>query len=91
MAATWDVKITVLDVAARRISVAATRTDSITGQIWTLSILDGIIATAQQKQDMIDNIWSQWQAADAREKQIMTILGQLETQAKQTLEAKEIP
>lgn len=90
MAISWQVTITVLSIERKEISVIATREDDEDpDNPRTYRIPWTEIATPAQKTAAIDKIWSLHQAAIAREGQVSTVVGTLETQAKALLEAKE--
>ena len=90
MAVTWDVQITVLDVATKAVSVAATRTDdSKPTEAKTYNVLYALIPTTAAKLAVLDNIWAQYQADKTRQAQIGAFIGALETDAKANLEARE--
>lgn len=90
MAITWEVKITVLNVERKEISLMATRTDSEDlDNPKTYSVLSGLIQTGQQKLDLMDNIWSQYQTDKTKQVAIDAFMGNLETDAKDNLEARE--
>jgi len=90
MAINWDIKITVLDVARKTVRVTATRTDDADpDNPRTYTILSANIATAEQKVNVLDNIWQQHQADLARQAAIDAFVGDLETAANANLEARE--
>ena len=90
MAISWQVKITVLNIERREISVTATREDDEDPDSpRTYKIPWTEIATPAQKTAVIDKIWSLHQAAIVKEGQVSAVVGTLETQAKTLLEAKE--
>lgn len=90
MAISWNVKITVLDVATKSVSVTATRTDSeLPNDIRTYSVLSAIIVTPVQKLAVLDNIWLQHQVAITKQTTINAFIGALEADAKENLEARE--
>jgi len=93
MAITWDIKITVLDVARKDTSIVATRTDNtdplnIKSEIHT--IINTVLATAAQKIAALELIWSQHLSWQNKQAQISAIVGDLEQQAKVNLEAREV-
>ena len=90
MSISWDVKLIVLDIARREVSVQATRVDSAyPANPKVYSISTALIVTAQQKGQVLDCIWDMHQAAMAREALITTYITPLEAQAKLNLEARE--
>lgn len=90
MAIIWNVKITVLDVATKSVSVTATRTDSESpNDVRTYTVLSAIIATTAQKLAVLDNIWLQHQTAITKQTAINAFIGTLEADAKANLEARE--
>ena len=87
----WAVKINVLDVDRKAVSVTATRTDDTDpDNPERYSVLYAVIDTAKQKTAVLDNIWAQHQANLLRKTQIDSFIGSLESQAKTNLEAREI-
>ncbi len=90
MAISWDVQINVLDVAAQAVSVTATRTDDADPtNPKTYSVAYAVITTSAQKLAVMDNIWSQHQAAVTKESAIGAFIGSLQADAKTNLEARE--
>jgi len=90
MAVTWDVKITVLDVSKKAVSVTATRTDDAKPEKPKVySVLYAVIDTTEQKIAVMDNIWAQHQSSINRDAQISAFVGNLELQANANLEARE--
>ena len=89
MAVIWEVKINLINIAEKRASVSATRTDDVSGEADTYTISHAIIGTAQQKTDLLNNIWAHHLANIAKKAQIKTVLGGLELAAKTNLEARE--
>jgi len=85
--ATWEVKITPIDVERKMVSVVATRTDGL--DVRTFSILNGVIDTAEQKLAIMEHIWGLYQASLAEDSKVATFLGDLEIQAKANLEGRE--
>lgn len=90
MAITWEVKINVLDVPTKTVSVTATRTDDADPDNQQVcSVLSAVIATAAQKTAVLDELWAQHLALDQRAIAISNFVGNLETAAKDNLEARE--
>jgi len=90
MAITWDVKITVMDVTRKEVSVTATRTDSADPtNPRTYNIISALIATAAQKTGVLNGIWAMHQTSLARDAAIAAFVGTLEAEAKTNLEARE--
>jgi len=90
MAISWNLKISILDVATKAVSVTATRTDDTDpGNPKTYAVAYAIISSAAQKLDVLDNIWAQHQAAITRQTAIDNFIGDLEDAAKSNLEARE--
>lgn len=89
MAITWEVKITVISISAKEVSLVATRTNDATGDVKTYRVSRAPIGTAAQKLAIMDEIWEKYQADFARESDIATFIGTLEIQAKNNLEARE--
>lgn len=89
MAIAWEVKIGVLNVAEKRASITATRTDSADLDNPSFYSIDAIIATQAQKTAALNQIWAMHQASLSRQAQIDAVVGNLEAQAKDNLEARE--
>ena len=89
MAIVWEVKITPINIAEKRVSVSATRTDDVSDEVDTYTISHAVIGTAQQKTDLLNNIWAHHLANIAKKAQIETVLGGLELAAKTNLESRE--
>jgi len=90
MAITWDIKITVLDVAMKTASIVAVRTDDTNpDNAWTFSLSSALLDTIANKNAELDNIWNHWQAYLTRQAAIDDIVGTLESAAKINLEARE--
>ena len=92
MAITWGVKITILNIERREVSVKATRTDDTNPQnidVKTYMIPGALIATVAQKTAVIDEIWAYHQAALSKETQAAAIISNLENQTASALMAKE--
>lgn len=92
MAITWDVKITVLNVDRKEVSVRATRTDDTDMEnilIKRYIIPWTEIATQAQKNRVLDQLWSMRAATLAHNDSVGIIVGNLEEQAKQHLESRE--
>ncbi len=92
MAITWDVKITVLNVDRKEVSVQAIRTDdtdvdNILTETYDIPWTE--IATQAQKNYVLDQIWSMRVATLAYSDSVGVIVGNLEEQAKQNLESRE--
>jgi hypothetical protein len=88
---TWEVDIKIINVARKEVSVTATRTDDSTTPegIRTYRIPGAVIQTAAQKTAVMDRIWAKHQDALSQESAAATVIGTLETQAKNNLEARE--
>ena len=92
MAITWEVKITVLNKEEKRASITATRIDSTDPENikkWSVTT-NTIISTVEQKLATLDFIWGRYQKYLAEQNAIDEIIGELESQAKENLEAREI-
>lgn len=92
MAITWNVKIAVLNIERREISVIATRTDDEAPenpQISTYRINWTEIATQEQKVNVIDEIWAMHEEKLAYDALTNGIVDDLESQAEQALQNKE--
>ena len=85
--ATWDVKITPLNVTRREASITATRTDG--EDVRTFSIITAILASPEQKLAVLNDIWEQFQRDEARRAAIEAFIGDMEATAKTTLEGRE--
>ena len=86
---TWDVKIQVISIASKEISLVATRTDDISGKVRIFTVPRAMIATAEQKLAIMDEVWAKYQAELNEESAVNTFIGTLEEQAKLNLEARE--
>ena len=87
---TWEVKIGIINVARKEVSVTATRIDdSVTPNDVRNYTVRAAIKTAAQKAAVMDRIWSKHQDALALESAAATIIGTLEAQAKSNLEGRE--
>lgn len=85
--ATWEVKITPLNVERKEASITATRTDGEDVRIF--HIITALLDTAQQKEDVINAIWSLYEADEIRRGKIASFIGNLESAAATALNAKE--
>ena len=91
MAVTWEVKITLISLATKEVSVVATRTDSLNvDNPRSYTVPRAMIATSAQKLAVMDEIWEKYQDSLAKESVIAEFVNELETQAKSNLEAREI-
>jgi hypothetical protein len=86
--ATWDVKITPLNVARKEASITATRTDG--ADVRTFHIISAVLATLEQKRDARDQLWSMFQADEVKRGKIADFIGDLETTAETWLNAQEV-
>lgn len=93
MVITWAVKITVLDYAAKHITVTATRTDSAAPQdARTYVLTPRHIDTAAQRTAVLDEIWALRTVdvtLDAKKAAFAPTVTNLEAAAKTNLEARE--
>ena len=89
MAITWNIKITVISISTKEISLVATKMDDVTGDVKTYFVPKAPIGTAAQKIAIMDEIWEKYQVDLAKESDITTFIGTLEIQAKTNLEARE--
>ena len=87
MAATWEVEITPLNVARKEARIVATRTDG--ADVRTFTIRTALLASPAQKQDVLNEVWGQFQRDETRRAAIEGFIGGLEAQAKANLEARE--
>lgn len=92
MAITWDVKITVLNIDRKEVSVRAIRTDDADVDNILIDVYDipwTEIATQTQKSHVLDQIWLMHTDALAHNDLVGVIVGNLEEQAKQNFESRE--
>ena len=89
MAITWDVQITPLNVARKEASVYAMRTDDATSEVQNFHIATCILATTQQKVDILNQLWQMHLDYEANQTAIDAYLSGLEATAKANLEARE--
>ena len=90
MVITWKVEITPIDIPSKEASIKATRTDSADPDNPRIYMLPSRTLSNQAKQLLVLNeIWNMHQAALDLEIQIENFLVNLETQAKNNLEARE--
>ena len=85
----WDIKIMVISIPLKAVSVIATRTDDTSGEKRTFTVPKAVIDTAEQKLAVMDEIWGLYQVELNREATTATFLGTLELQASTNLEARE--
>lgn len=79
-----------LDVDRKEVSVVAVRTDSLDPtKTETHTIASALIITAQQKTAVLNNLWEQHLAWQARQTKIAAYIGSLAAMAKANLEARE--
>ena len=90
MAITWKLKITVLSVVEKKISVTAVRTDDVDNSQKTFSIHRAVIKTQKQKADVLDKIWAQYEESAAKQAEIDSVVENLEAQGAANLEAREV-
>ena len=91
MAITWKVKITPLNIERKEISLTATYTDDTDPadvKTGSYTVLSAIIGTSQQKLDVMDNIWGQYQTDLVKQTKVSEVIGDLEAQAVTNLEAR---
>ncbi|KKN70113.1 hypothetical protein LCGC14_0434380 [marine sediment metagenome] len=89
MAITWEVEITIISIPTKEVSVIATRTDDVSGEVKTYTVPRAPVETTEQKLAIMDEIWEKYQAELNAETVISAFIGTLETQAKTNLEARE--
>ena len=89
MAGTWDVAITVRDLATKEASVVATRTDSGDASVQVIHISSALLATAAQKLGVLDAIWAEHLRRTTHDASIAAVVDGMEAQAKTALEGKE--
>jgi len=85
--ATWDVKITPLNVARKEASITATRTDG--EDVRTFSIITALLSDTAQKACIAEGIWKQFLDDQAKRSEADTYIGNLAEEAKANLEARE--
>ena len=91
MALTWKVKINPLNIERKEISLTATYTDDTNPadvKTGSYTVLSAIIGTSQQKLDVMDNIWGQYQADLVKKTKVSEVIGDLEAQAVANLEGR---
>jgi hypothetical protein len=88
MPATWEVKITPIDVARKSASITATRTDG--EDVRVFSIMTALLTNPAQKLEVLNDIWQQFQRDKTKRAAIEAYLGGIEATAKTNLEAREI-
>ena len=91
MAIKWEVKITPLNIERKEIALTATYTDDADPanvKTGSYTVLSAIIKTSQQKLDVMDNIWGQYQADLVKQTKVSEVIGDLEAQAVANLEAR---
>jgi len=96
MAINWDVKIQVVDLARKEVSVTAVRTDdSVTPpdvrsyRITSLLVDTAARSLAEIRQNVVNMIWDKHQAALATEQKAATLLSGWEKALVTDLNAKE--
>lgn len=94
MAITWNVTITPINLVEKRVRILAVRTkttDEVPPVILTVDSfqIQTIIDTPTQKIAAMDKIWELYQDKLNLDAQVAEVIGQLETQAKDNLEARE--
>ncbi len=89
MAITWTVKITPVNISRKIVRISATRTDDVLLTTFTAGMLNADISTQQKKNEALDILWAKYQTQAARQSQIDSIIGDLETLASQNLEGRE--
>jgi len=90
MAVIWTVNITVENADAHIVRIVAMRSDDSTTPPTTHVVaLSADISTAQLKLDALDRLWVKWLAIKSREEAYETLIGTMEVNAKDNLEARE--
>jgi len=88
MSASWNVKIVILNITRKEVSLSATRTDGNT--IRKYSIASARLNNQENKIKAIDTIWKMYEDELARELKIANVIGTMETQAANNLMNREI-
>ncbi len=93
MAVTWDVKINVVNFAAKRVSIVYTRTDDVLGTVWTSTAYEGIVDTANlaaYRAAQTNKAWADYSAYAAQQAQIASVVPDWETALEADIAAKEL-
>jgi len=77
MAAVWTLEIQEKDVATKRVTVVGVLTDG--EDVKRYGPIDALIATSQQKTDVLNTLWAMYEADVANQTAINTMLGDLAT------------
>ena len=86
----WETKITNVNVASKRASVAFERTDTEKpDDVWSVSFPSVILETPQQRLALLNLVWSKWQEELAKRAAIEAFITNLEQTANSNLEARE--
>jgi len=86
--ATWELNITVKDVATKRVAITATRT---TGEdVRSFTVSDAIVETAEQKAAILDQFWAMYQASVTKQTAVDAMVGTLESAGAANLNAREV-
>ncbi len=89
MAIIWELNITPQNVAQKKASVTATRTDDISGSVETYSIDTVILSTNAEKTAALDQLWQQHLDRSTKQAAIDSFIGTMEEDGKSNLEARE--
>jgi len=93
MAIEWDVAITDVQVSSGRANVTFTRTDTdssaIAAQPQVYSFNNALIATSEQRQDLLDTVKAKVLEREAEDTAIATFVDNLEQTGKDALETWE--
>ena len=84
---TWEVKITLVNVANKIVSVSATRTDG--EDVRTYGSIVGIIETDKQKTAIMDQLHALYKADIAKDAAELSCVGDFGIRAKADLEARK--
>jgi len=90
MAITWEVTITPINIAEKRVSVLAVRVDDVLLTTNSYRIDHAIIDTVAQKIAVLDGIWEQHLNRTYYDGVVTTVIGDLEQDAKTNLEGREV-
>jgi len=89
MAITWDTQITNVNINSKRGDVSFMRTDTATGETWSMRFTQALLETGDERAALLNAVWAEWQTEVAKQAGISTFLGTLEQSANANLMARE--
>lgn len=89
MAISWTCSITNVNTLSKRADILFTRIDDVTSDTWSHRYSQAIIETQQQRLDLLNAVWAEWQDQITKDTNIANFITNLEQTAKSNLEGRE--